>query len=247
MEKQTLKSKFYSQLYKWSVSDAYREASNDFPFLKTMNDYHISHTLEIVESFSKPQQIQAFVALTKYSYKASGEFLNIDLTSEESKILKVFQQKREQFPLYKSKLYNTLYVNKNFLKVPTKKLKNLLSEELNPILGNSDSTKSDFLYLRIIENCWSISTLVSFDTRSISYSHILGFLPSNLTVSNCEDLLQKRVIFSNAISLPRWLGFKSGAWFFMKDEDPTVAAKAIARSCSHFLNAFPTFVDGLVS
>jgi hypothetical protein len=101
-----------------------------------------------------------------------------------------------------------------------------------------------------------------------------------------EELCKKRLVFSNPISLPKWLarishklegkgrgertctitllcspaqaqtlsigeksglGFKGGGWFFLKNEDPTIAAKTIAGACSHFLNAFPDLIDGLVS
>ena len=247
MEKQVLKSEFYSRLYKWSVNDAYREASNNFLFLKTMNDLHVSHTLEVVESFSKSQQIKMFVALTKNSYQLSGEYSNIDLTPEEKVMLGLFQKKQELLPHYKSKLYDIFYIKKSFLKLPIKELKKIIIRELFPIFGNPSEPGNHLPYMTIIENKWSISTLVSLDITGISYSHIVGFLPPGITFSNNEELYKKRLVFSNPISLPKWLGFKGGGWFFLKNEDPTIAAKTIAGACSHFLNAFPDLIDGLVS
>ncbi|MCF4969544.1 hypothetical protein [Nostoc sp. CMAA1605] len=87
MEKERLEQEFYSRLYKWSVQDAGREASNNFPFLNTMNDSHIAHTLEVLSFFPQEMQVKIFVALTKISYQISGEFSNIDLTLEDKLLL----------------------------------------------------------------------------------------------------------------------------------------------------------------
>jgi len=42
MDKKALETQFYLRLYKWAINDAYREASNNFPFLRTTNDFHIA-------------------------------------------------------------------------------------------------------------------------------------------------------------------------------------------------------------
>ncbi|MCF4969546.1 hypothetical protein [Nostoc sp. CMAA1605] len=83
------------------------------------------------------------------------------------------------------------------------------------------------------------------DSTGLSYSHILGYLPDGVDIFNKEDFYRQRIVISNPISVNRWLGFKGGVWFFLKEEDPTLAAKVIGRACTHFLNVLPELTHGL--
>ncbi|HIK08185.1 MAG TPA: hypothetical protein IGS40_26460 [Trichormus sp. M33_DOE_039] len=245
MEKERLKQEFYARLYQWSVKDAEREASNHFPFLKIMNDLSVNHTLEVLSLFPENIQVKIFVALTKNSYKLSGELSDIDLTLEEKFLLYRFHQKKRMFPHYKSKLHEVFYINKNFLRLSVKKLREMVITELNPILGKAEQEKNHICYRTITENRFAMSTLVSLDSAGLSYSHMLGLLPDGVNLLTKEDFYKKRIVFSNPISVHRWLGFKGGAWFFLEEADAALAAKVIGLACSHFLNALPNLVNDL--
>lgn len=240
--KQKLKSSFYSHLYKWSVSDAYREASNNFPFLSTMHHIHVAPYIDILRTFPQSCQTDLFVALTKISFQKSGEYSQIELSPYEKSLLKSYQQKLGKFPQYATELHQAYYVEKRFFKIAVKKLNDLVCTELNPVFDAAAIAERDYLqYWTFIDTRWHLSTSIHLDSTGIAYDHLLSFLPQASALSS-KERYQQRLVFSNPISLPRWLGFRDGSWIFFNQEDPLIAAKTVALACSHFLGALPNLL-----
>lgn len=245
--KQRLKDEFYPNLYVWALDDARREAEADFLWLNTMHHVHISHYLEILRTFTHPQRVNLFVTLTKISYQKSGEFSQVGITPEEERLLRVYEERLNKYPQYMTDIHQAFYIRKDFFKVRLSVLLSLVITELNSVFGNAKIIEKDYLeYRMIIASNWHISTAIHLDSRSVEYTHLLSALPKDLTLSS-EERYKQRLVFSNPISLPRWLGFKDGVWTFFNDEDPITAAKTIALASSHFLNALPNLLSSLSS
>jgi hypothetical protein len=236
--KQKLKSQFYSRFYQWAVADAYREAGDDFPFLDTMHHIHVAPSVHLLRSFPRTQQTELLAALTKVSFQTSGEFSQVNLTAHELVLLQNYQQALDSFPAYRRQMYQAYYVEKRFFRIAIAKLKKLLLAEVDPMLGAIFTEKDYLNYRRIIGTRWHVSTAISLDSTGISYSHLLSILPQSSSLSN-QERYQQRLVFSNSISLPSWLGFRDGSWIFFSEEDPSIAAKTVALACSHFLKALP--------
>jgi hypothetical protein len=246
MELENLKNNLILRLDEWGLNDAYREANEDFPFLGKINNINVSYTLQLVESFPKEEQIKVFVGLTKIAYQKKCSPAVTELTSEEKYLLDVYQQKQKLFPIYSSYIYDIVHNKNSFLRIPIKKLKSLILQELNAVMECQNKSGNHLNYMKIIDNNWSISTIVSVEKTGYSYSHIIGFLPSDKTFSNYEDIVMKRFCLVGKTSLFTWLGFATAGSIFLQEEDSIRNAKTIAKACSHFFNSFPAIVGGAV-
>jgi len=245
MELENLKNKLILRLDEWGLNDAYREANEGFPFLGKINNINVSYTLQLVESFPKEEQVKVFVALTKIAYQKRRSPARTELTSEEKYLLDVYQQKQNLFPIYDSYIYNIVHNKNSFLRIPVKKLKSLIIQELNAVMECQDKSGSYLTYIKVIDNNWSISTLVSVEKPGYSFSYTIGFLPSDEIFSNYEDLVKKRFyLISTSIFII--LGFSGAGMIFLKEEDSITTAKIIAKACSHFFNAFSGIVVSII-
>ncbi|ELS31340.1 MULTISPECIES: hypothetical protein [Pseudanabaena] len=230
---QYLTNEFDIRFYHWSILEAQREAREDFPSLRKLLNPEAQNIIKIFDSLSSELKLELALALPKFSQRNTLSLLGENLTDRDQELDHWFYNEANSH----SQIIKQLeHLNSIQQVVDSKKLKSLISNELESILGKPFSRKGGLGYRTIID-CWSVKTWIDVVNGTFSYFHTIFH----------QDEKSIRLGPGVGISLGIWLGFNfnTARWICTTEDEAEQSAKSLSIFCAHFLNALPDLLQGL--
>jgi hypothetical protein len=239
MDIQQAKDEFAVRYYQWAMEDFWREIREGFPLLRRIKGSRVPRLLAIVESLQPEEQFRLAVALVKRVHPRALELLHAPLTTEEKVLVSRLLDLLVIPTPGEMEISRQITVGTISLKVSRKGFAALIKKELQPILGNVTERcgPHEWLYTTPIEN-WIVYTFIDVGGRhhQLNYEHTIG-LPDTPLYTNLVE----------RVSLLRWLGITGQTmWDELTEPELPEAAKTLALLCSHFMQATPKLLEGLV-
>jgi hypothetical protein len=230
---QYLINEFDIRFYHWSLLEVQREVREDFPSLRMLLNPETQNIIKIFDSLSSEQKLELAIALVRFSERRTLSLLGENLTDRDQELDHWFYNEANSH----SQIIKQLeYRNSIQQVVDSKRLKSLVSKELEPILGKPFSRRGGLGYQTII-NCWSVKTWIEIGKGTFRYFHTIFH----------QDEKSIRLGPGVGVSIGVWFGLGSinTPWICTTEEEAEQSAKSLSILCDHFLNALPDLLEGL--
>lgn len=224
--------------YRWALGDFRREIQEDFPFLRRIKGRASLRLLAAMEPLRREEQIRFSVALVKRFHPQALEVTGEYSTIEENELIRGYVDSILVPTRKEQEIDRQIQEGSLRLEVNKKELADLIKAELQPILGSPSEVwgPGEWWYVTPIAN-WSVRTSVNVAGKSgyqLDYHHRVGI------VAPPRYLVQWTSVLS-------WLGISSQTiWDLLTKSDASEAARTLALLCSHFIQAVPGLLEGLM-
>jgi hypothetical protein len=238
MDFQQAKDEFAVRYYRWALEDSQREVKEGFPFLHRIKGTASLRLLAAMESLQQEEQTHFSVALVKRFHLRALKLLNEHLTAEENELCRDYVSSILIPIPEEQEIERRIKAGTFHLRVNRKNLATLIKKELEPVLGNPSEIwgPREWWYMTSFGS-WNVRTNVHM---SEGHFYQLNYHHSIHPVDSMYEL-------ENWMSVLSWLGITSMTnWDLLTDADIPEAAETLAQLCSHFIQAVPSLLEGLV-
>jgi hypothetical protein len=237
MDLEQAKDEFAVRYYQWAMEDFSREMREGLPLLRKIKGSASLRLVTLMESLGQDEQLLLSSGLVKRFHRRATELLNEPLTAEEDRLCQDYASSivtpvpAEGETERRIRAGIARRVNRDRLAALSKK-------ELEPILGNpSDVWRPREWWYETPIDGWNVRTNVH---TYGGYSYQLNYHHRIHPSGSVYEL-------ENWISVLSWLGITSMTnWDLLTDQDMSQAARTLALVCSHFIQAAPSLLEGIV-
>ena len=246
MDIQEVYNQFTIRYYHWAQADFQREIASGFPLLRQIKDkYLLLRVLPTIESLPVEDQYHLASALVKRFHAKAVKLLNTEMTEKEKLLYQWYIDSTKRTG------QEELELNKQIERFHTKRKRfaTLIKQTLTPVLGNDVTPLGDYEPYYV----WQYWTPIGNYTTPLGQLTLCTLFDVGGDWHQlCYDhsIVQKGYAYLTQgarISIFSWLGIASQTmWNLLTDADTAEAAQTLALLCSHFLQAVPALLDGLI-
>jgi hypothetical protein len=221
-----IRDDFLVRFYLWAKADSAREFSQDFPFLRRIRNEAAIRFVEFAGRLNHGEKRIFSGAMVKRFHTRAVELLNDQPSNAGLAIINLFTDWRRAQD--GSAVTNRSVANKiRFRRLLIKKLVPIMKD---PIILHA--SHESWVHQQEVGQ-WLIRTCIDIGGRkSLQYSHSISARESVPLLDNT--------------SLISWLGISAGDWPLVLAGEEESTANCLVDLCSHFLEAAPALLKGLV-
>lgn len=237
MDLEKAKDEFAVRYYQWAMEDFRREMREGFPLLRKIKGSASLRLVTLMQSLGQDEQILLSSGLVKRFHRRATNLLKEPLTAQEDSLCQGYVASIITPIPAKGEIERRIRAG-IARRVNRSRLAALCKKDLQPILGNpSDVWGPRECWYETPIDGWNVCTNVHTyggNFYQLNYHHRIH--PSG-SVYELE----------NGISVLAWLGITSMTnWDLLTDQDMSQAARTLALVCSHFIQAVPSLLKGIV-
>jgi hypothetical protein len=230
-----LRDEFLVRFYRWAMEDAIREVKDDCPLIRSVHGVAACTFLAYIDLLGQQQRVALIKPLVKRMHLRALEVCGESLDKHEQELIDEYLNATSEI--------GGRYVDRHVFtlknKASKRKLRTVVKEKLLPVCGPIVRRDSSDLWdhARSIEE-WTIFTGIDLGgSGRLRYEHYIR--ESRGATENLNGV--------GFITLVQWMGISGGQtkWNLLVEGEEEYAADALAKICSHFLNALPLLLKDL--
>ncbi len=237
-----VESQISIRLYCWAILDTQREVGQDYPFVRSIQNYTTQTYLNYVEQLSRQERLDLAVILVKNAHSVAVKSLGVVITEDDKEAISRYRDfAKTNYPDY----LNSLRRRECETCTPTNKTNFFrdITTELEAAFGCSVKKNEQFkCSVTIPIGSWFLKTSVELLSGTEGWPRYYQYILKKLE----EPVALAQLPSHKVTSMLFWLGIHSETvWDTPFEVDTQPALKSVVAVCQHLPLALPDILDGL--
>ena len=230
------------RMYQWAILDAQREVSQDYPFVRSIQNYTTQTYLNYVDRLSHRERLDLAVSLVKNAHPVAVKNLSIVITEDDKEAIAHYQRfAKISYPDY----LNTLRRRECETCRPTDKnnfFRDIVAE-LEAAFGCSIKKNEQFkCSVTVPIGSWFLKTTVELLSGTEGWPRYYQYILKKPE----EPVALPQLPSHKVTNMLFWLGIHSETvWNTPFEVDTQPALNSIVAVCQHLPSALPNILNGL--